>query len=150
MNVERMKGKRLGEVLTSMGIITTNQLREVLSVQKKTSLPLGKILVSLGYTDEEVILSLLGKFLNAPFIRLSEVDEIDYSLVNTLPKDMLIEELVFPVRKEENLLIVAMADPRNIELIQKLESMFGMKIKAYIASESEIKNMVERMHIGRA
>ncbi|MCK5534862.1 hypothetical protein KAI68_07065 [bacterium] len=58
---------RLGEMLRKEKIITGKQLREVLESQKKNHKRLGKILVSSGYTDKEVILGLLDQQQNSPY-----------------------------------------------------------------------------------
>ena len=42
------KRKKVGEILVSQGLITPEQLTHVLRIQKKTSKPIGQILVQEG------------------------------------------------------------------------------------------------------
>jgi hypothetical protein len=60
---------RLGEMLRKEKIITKKQLEAVLEEQKhkKHRKRLGKMLVSSGYTDKEVIISLLDQQQNSPY-----------------------------------------------------------------------------------
>jgi len=148
--MDEIRGKRLGEVLASIGIISKEELKAVLSVQRLTNQPLGEILIDLEYADEDVILTLIGKHCGAPFIRLSEVDGIDYTLLKRIPDELLTEEFVFPFREEDDSLAVAMANPDDIEMKQKLEEMFGMSIKPYITSKSEIQGTIKNFQAKRS
>ncbi len=60
---------RLGEMLRKERVITKKQLESVLEEQKKKKhhKPLGKMLVSSGYTDKEIVLSLLDQQQNSPY-----------------------------------------------------------------------------------
>src|SRR5579862_4779302 len=54
---EPRKLVRIGELLTTAGILTQEQLREGLRRAAETDLPLGKILVWSGYVTDEILRS---------------------------------------------------------------------------------------------
>ena len=54
--------KRIGELLSKEGYITSTQLDEALKYQDKNDGRLGSILVKLGYIDEETIVNVLNRF----------------------------------------------------------------------------------------
>lgn len=47
-----MKHKRLGDVLTSVGLISDEQLGEALALQKQSKDRLGKVLIDNGFITE--------------------------------------------------------------------------------------------------
>src|ERR1700755_3645469 len=48
---ERMPQRRLGELMTELGLISEEQLATVLEVQQRSKRPLGQIIVELGFAS---------------------------------------------------------------------------------------------------
>jgi len=67
MEIFKKQDKSLGELLIHAGFIVPEQLEEALAEQKKTTEPLGKILVRLNYIKEEDIISVLKGLLVVVF-----------------------------------------------------------------------------------
>ena len=67
------KPKRLGEILIDEGVITTDQLHIALTEQKKVDLPIGKLLVNLGFATEAIMRSALGEALEQDSVDLTNV-----------------------------------------------------------------------------
>ena len=61
---------KLGEILVKEGIITRNQLDEVIKVQAKEGGRLGEILLKMGIATEEDIVVALGKQLNLTYVSM--------------------------------------------------------------------------------
>src|SRR5204863_9816454 len=55
--------------------------------------------------------------------------------------------LVMPIRREGSVLLVAMSDPNDVRLADELTFKTGLRIKALLASESQIREGIER-HFG--
>ena len=58
---EQRKKLRLGELLVQQGLITPDQLRIALTEQKHNNMPLGRLLVRLGFVTEAVIRDILAR-----------------------------------------------------------------------------------------
>ena len=67
------KPKRLGEILIEQGVITKDQLNIGLTEQKKVDLPLGKLLVNLGFATEAIMRAALGEALEQESVDLKNV-----------------------------------------------------------------------------
>ena len=52
--------KSIGSILIDRGLITQKSLKEGLEHQRITGLPLGQILINLGYIEEDDLLRALG------------------------------------------------------------------------------------------
>ncbi|MFH1562717.1 MAG: ATPase, T2SS/T4P/T4SS family [Nitrospirota bacterium] len=143
------RGKlRLGEMLVERGVINYNQLNEALGVQKKRGERLACILVELGILSDDGIADFLSKELSIPRAKASELNNIDMPMKSIIPENIIRRELVLPISKHDNTLVVAMVDPLNVIAIDELSSRSGSFIKTVIATESEIKNAIEK-HYGK-
>jgi len=143
------KGKlRLGEMLVERGIINYTQLNEALAIQKKKGERLACILVELGIMTESGIADFFSQELGIPRVTRRELEEIDVRVKDIIPESIIRRELTLPIRKENNSLIVAMADPLNVIAIDELASRTGYFIKTVVATELEIKNAIEK-HYGK-
>lgn len=135
--------KRLGEILTEAEIINSLQLEKALEVQRTRNKKLGQILVGLGYTDEEIVLSLLGKKLNSAYVKLSEYGKIESEIIRSVPESIARQNILIPIERDSRTLVVAMADPQNTFVKDILHLMTGFDIKAHISSEREIKSAID-------
>lgn len=134
--------KKLGEMLLEASLIDEGQLTTALTKQQRSSKKLGEILVNLGYTNEELVLNLLGKQLNSPYIRIDETERIDNAIIHRIPENLAERNLVLPVKMEDDTLWVAMSDPANQFLKNVLALLTGYHIKSYIASPKELKQAI--------
>jgi type II secretory ATPase GspE/PulE/Tfp pilus assembly ATPase PilB-like protein len=138
--------KKLGEMLLDASLIDEGQLKTALARQQRSSKKLGEILVNLGYTNEELVLNLLGKQLDSPYIRIDETERIDNAILHRIPENLAERNLVLPVKVEDDTLWVAMSDPANQFLKKVLALLTGYHIKSYIASPKELKQAIARYY----
>lgn len=149
LNIPVRKGKlRLGEMLVERGIINYNQLNEAIAIQKKRGERLACILVELGIIDEEGIAEFYSRELGIKKVEKKELEKMDAGVKNIIPENIIRRELILPIGRENNTLIVAMADPLNVIAIDEITSRTGFSIKTVVATESELKNAIEK-HYGK-
>lgn len=79
------KRKKIGEILVSQNLITPEQLKEVLRIQKESSKPLGRILVEKEFLTEEELNQILGEQLGIPHVWLRK-GLVDPQVVHVLLK----------------------------------------------------------------
>jgi type IV pilus assembly protein PilB len=104
--------KNLGEILVSKGVITEDQLRQALEVQKTAPGDLGKIIIDLGYTSEEYVTAARAKELDLRWFDFKK-HKIDPDAVRLVPDHILKRYGVLPVMRAENRLFIAIADPKT-------------------------------------
>ena len=89
---------RLGELLTKASLITQDQLKDALKMQKETGGKLGETLIKLGFVSEEDITECLSQQFGVPSINLAhfEIDAgvIKLALVRSSPRRTLIAYFV--------------------------------------------------------
>jgi len=148
------KTTKLGEMLLDAELIDRFQLESGLSFQRNVGGRIGSALVKLGYIAEETILQFLDEQDRFERVELKGMD-IPLDVLSVLPAARLIEKMVIPVRWEAlgrtRSLVVAMTDPTNQTLVDELEFIAGVGIKAVVAAEAEIEAALIRFFpAGRA
>ncbi|HSE14991.1 MAG TPA: hypothetical protein VLB08_05305, partial [Candidatus Deferrimicrobium sp.] len=107
---------KIGEMLLKGNLITADQLRGALETQEKTHERIGTILVKAGFIKEEELLAFLGRQFNLPVVDLSKY-EINSEVVRLLPEEMVQKHLALPINRVGSKMIVAVADPSNMAII---------------------------------
>jgi len=136
---------RLGELLVREKLISLSQLRHAQDEQQKSGQNLGYTLAKLGYVSDDEITSFLSQQYRVPTVNLEEY-EIDVEILKLVPKEPCERHRVVPVSRTGNALIVAMADPTNLNAIDDLKFLTGYNIEPVIASETAIQNAIERYY----
>jgi type IV pilus assembly protein PilB len=138
----RQYGSRLGEILIDKGLISFDQLQQSLDEQKNSVKTLGEILIEKGYLTEADLMEGLVKQYQLPYVKLSTY-EIKPEVVSKIPLDALKKYCVFPIDIENNMLVVATANPEDFIAESDLKFLSGMYIKFVLASRSELLSYIE-------
>ncbi len=138
--------KRLGDYLVDLGFITEEQLNAALKEQKEKGGKLGSILIQLGYLSEDILLAILGKQSGVSYVSLQEYGEIPEEAIKTVPETIAKNQMLIPIKKEGNLLTIAIADPLNVFATDDLKLLTGCDIRMVVASDNDIKNALEKYY----
>ncbi|HEX3036692.1 MAG TPA: EAL domain-containing protein [Thermodesulfobacteriota bacterium] len=150
---EKWVRKRLGELLVEAGFIDREQLRRALNEKKSSNEKLGQILMSLGYITEDILIDSLSKQCGTPGMNLykTEIDERAFYMV---PRDVAEKYKVIPVgfkvEGRVKRLIVAMANPSNLEAIDVLTFITGHTIEPVFSREEQFKWIIQYYHSTKA
>ena len=128
---------RLGEVLCREGYITSVQLREALTYQKKHKGRLGSILLRLGYIDEETVVSVLSRLYNYPAVIISDISP-DSRALKVLPYDIAKKYMAFPLEIKGETLVVSMAEPTDTAAVAALQTEIRKDLKICVSTEKGI------------
>lgn len=125
------KSDLLGEVLIKSGLISREQLQKALSRRAQVDLPLGSILIEMGFLRTDDLLAFLSKKFGVPSINLFKTD-IDQRVIDLVPMEKIKRYKILPVSVEGNTLTLAMISPQDFMIISDLEFTIGKKIKPVI------------------
>jgi len=138
--------KRLGDYLVELGFITEEQLEVALREQKDKGGKLGSILIQLGILSEDILLAILGKQSGVSYVSLAEYGEIPDEAIQAVPETIAKNQMLMPIKKEGNLLTIAIADPLNVFATDDLKLLTGCDIRMVVASDNEIKAALEKYY----
>ena len=140
--------KRLGQILTDLGLIDEEQLQEMLAEQEaRGGELLGRVGVSLGFFSEEQLGEALAEQWNTVFVTLYD-KQITHSLVDIISKTMAEMYRVVPLELEDNQLTIATADPQKIQIADELRVFLGYEIHVVVATDAEIDKAIETFYSG--
>ncbi len=143
------KPKRLGEILIDEGVITRDQLHIGLTEQKKVDLPLGKLLVNLGFATEAIMRSALGEALEQDSVDLSNVVP-DPEAIRLISSDTARKHKVIPLNynAQTGSLTIAMSDTFNLFTLDRIRIQIGqhIEIKPVLAGETEISSAIDQFY----
>ncbi|NLP45989.1 MAG: Flp pilus assembly complex ATPase component TadA, partial [Epulopiscium sp.] len=140
-----MKTKRLGDLLVETGYITEAQLQYVLQIQKNTGEKLGEILIQENMITERQMIEALEFQMGIPHMDLNKIF-IDPKIPHIISENLARKYGVIPVKKEQNILTVAMIDPLNIFAIDDMELSTGFQVKPIIATKSDVLNAIQQYY----
>lgn len=147
-NATRAKQKRIGQALVNQGLINEEMLKETLGkLNSEAGTTLQQSLVEQQFVREEDVLDALATELGMDRISLADQD-ITPDLVEVVPKKVAKEYRVFPVEADETEVVIAIADPLNIQVIDDLQRIVGRPVRTVIAPEEEIDRFYNRFYEG--
>jgi general secretion pathway protein E/type IV pilus assembly protein PilB len=142
----------IGEQLVAAGLIGGDQLRIALHEQRQRKLPLGRLLVELGFVQESALRDVLAARVGRPCVDLAATLPAADALA-LLPQDVARRHRLLPLHfdNSERLLVVALADANDIVALDRLRGHLApdIRIDLRLAGESELTRAVER-HYGQA
>ena len=136
--------KRLGDLLVETELITEDQLQTTLN-EKSSNQKLGDALLQRGYITEQQLIEVLEFQLGIPHVSLYRYP-LDVSLFNLVPKEVAKRNILIPIKKEENRLFIAMADPLDFYSIDDLRLSTGFQIEAVIATKDDIIRTINKYY----
>ena len=140
------KGRKIGRVLTKMGIISREQVHEALAIQKTRKVRLGQLFVELGYCTERDVSAALAGQAGMAYIDLTEYDVPD-EVRESIPAENVQAYQVVPIEYEPSRkkLTIAMKSPDNFRAVDDLRLLMGFNVEAVVADEKAIDSII-KMH----
>ena len=139
---------KLGQLLIASSIISEEQLKQTLNIQRKEGGRLGTNLVKLGFISEDKLVTFLSKQFGVPAVNLPEY-RVDSAVLRLVPADMAKKYLIMPVARVGATLTIAMADPSNVFAIDDVKFMTGYNVEVVVASESAIAGAIASYYFGK-
>lgn len=135
----------LGAMLLQRNLITADQLTIAIDQQKLTGRRLGNILVSMGFTTPDAVLGVLSVQLGVPAVRLNG-HTVHRDAVGALPEKVARKHLAFPLLKVGTTLRVAIANPKDLAALDDIRFASGCRVETVVALEDEIREAFDRYY----
>jgi hypothetical protein len=138
----------LGDVLIETNVITSAQLETALAVRRKTDTPLGETLIQLGFITERQLKHALSIQLRIAFVDLDDLP-IDPELTTLISESYARHHQVMPIARSDDRIVLAMADPTDVELVTELQSCTGYGIDVVTATADALGRALSRAYGAR-
>ena len=137
-----MKNIPVGQYMVNEGIITEEQLQNVLDAKKNENVPgkfFGDYIVELGYVTDVQFGHVLAKKLNVPFVDLDDpATVVDLEAVNKIPETLAKKHNIIGIKITGKRLTVATNDPVNFYIFEDIKVTTGMDVVPVLATKQAI------------
>ncbi len=136
---------RLGRMLIEAGVLDQLQLADALIEQKSSGDKLGDVLVRLGFLTPKELLRTLSQQLQIPVTTIRD-EEIDPAVVGRLAKPDVVDLQCVPLRETQYGVLVVLADPLDMNALNRLESLYRKPVDFLVAAKSDINAAIDRLY----
>jgi hypothetical protein len=137
----------LGTLIFRAGLLPAETIENALEEGVKTGRRLGEILIERGLLQEEDLTRLLAGQKGLPFVNL-RTEPIDPEATRLLSEDQARLFSALPIRFEEGLPLVAVADPTNDVLNRNIREALGQDVRFVVAGRTELNEVIGEAYSG--
>ncbi|MEN0110144.1 MAG: hypothetical protein AAF805_05435, partial [Planctomycetota bacterium] len=134
---------RLGQRLVGENLVSPEDLGRALELQAKRGMKLGETLLEMGVATEEDLLPHIAAQLGVPALRLRE-GLIDPQVVRTLDREFCERYGVLALFNVRGVLTVALDDPSDLDRLDQVERVTGLRTRPIFAFAASIERMIRR------
>ena len=136
--------RRLGEILVAQGIISADQLDEVLRLQRtQRGTRLGRLLTDLGYVTDLLLADAVADQMRLPTIDVATL-QIPPDVLAKVPREMALRTRCLPCYIEGRDLVVATSDPTDLQSLDQIGFKTGLRVKPAVAPEGDLSTALDR------
>ncbi len=136
---------RIGELLLENKVIDGNQLQATFSQMREKGQSFLNSLVESGAINDEELHGFLSEHFKVPAVKLADL-ELDQDVVSILPEELAKKYRAIPINHAGKTLVVAMADPSNIEAIDEIKFLTEYNVETVVATERDIMEALGQYH----
>jgi len=141
-SVGRATRKSLGEMLIEENLITAEQLKNALELQRRQGGKLSQILIDQRLVKAEDLAAVFSVQLNVPLIDLKR-HLVQPNALQFVPEDMARKHTLIPLDVVGDSLIVVMADPEDIPTIEDIKAQSRMRVEIALGIPSDIEQAID-------
>ncbi len=139
-------GKNIGDILLANGKITQAQYNAAFAESEKIDKPFGDCLVDINACDAEDVAAAMGELIHVPYVSL-RATTLPQEIVNLINGQVLRRHNVVPIEytdETKSSLILAMANPLDMEALDDIEIITGCIVETRIATLTDINKLLDK------
>ena len=139
--------KKIGEILVAMGAITPAEVQLILEQMTLTGQRFGETGISEGMVTDHVLAQALAEQFHLPYVDLDETLP-EAGLADEIPSNLPLKYQFLPLRRDNDVLVVAVSDPTDVSALDELELQLDTRLQVEVAPWSKIQKVLERGDVG--
>ncbi|MDH4284273.1 MAG: ATPase, T2SS/T4P/T4SS family, partial [Gallionellaceae bacterium] len=136
---------QLAIMLNKKNLLSSQQVQELYRQQQQKKEPIIKLLLEREWVPEKTIHDILRKELVVEEVSLPEF-QVDVAVASLVPRSFCERQLVVPLRLEGKRLLLALADPLDMGLLEDLRFVSGLEIQPVMAEVGAIKAKLAELY----
>ena len=135
--------RKIGEILVKMGALAPAEVRLVLEQQGQLGQRFGETAIAHGLLSDELVAQALAQQFGLDYVDLDTVLP-DAELDASLPPELSLRYHFIPLKKTDDGLIIAIADPTTVAELDDLEMQLDTQLVCQVAARSKIQALFEK------
>lgn len=139
--------KQVGDILIKAGLLTEEAYEEAID-NAPTGTSEVKALVT-AFAGRKDILNKIAEACNTRLIALLELGKVPSDVIDSIPRQLVTDYKIFPISFKDNdvnTIILATADPTDLDMFEGLELRTNKNIKPVLGSPIEIEKMISKYY----
>ena len=141
--------KNIGQILIENEILSVKTVDRVLAVSKKHNKRFGWTLEKLGLATGEEITAALAQQYNLKIV--SNLIKYSYSqeVLQLVTCEFAIQNLIFPLKRDNDNLLLAVADPTNTKIVENMAVNCGVRVTVCVATRNDIYEAICKFYLNK-
>lgn len=137
--------KTVSEILVERKLLTAEKLKEADDNARKNGKSLQQAVLDMNLMGKAQLLKALSEDWQVKAVDLTQMD-VDSETAKIIPEAVARRHQAIPFAKEENVLFVAMADPRDFFVSEDIQLRTGLEIQPYLALPQDILSALDNAY----
>jgi type IV pilus assembly protein PilB len=139
------RSKTVREILIAKGLLTDEQLKAPEETAKKENKTLQQVLSELKLVDDLRMLKVLADEWGFKAVDLGKM-EVPKETVELLPEAIATKQRCVPFALQNNVMFLAMADPRDFLVVEDIGLRTGREVKVFLALPQGISKVLDSVY----
>lgn len=136
------------QFMLSKGLIKPEQLDEAKRVSTQTGQQVDRVVIQLGFAGEREVTMAKAQEQGLGFVDLDR-NKPDANALNVVPERIAKNHTVLPVKKDNNILYLAMSDANNIPALDDVKMASGLRVVPVLAVKGAIEDAIREHYTGK-
>ena len=142
----KKKGKYLGEMLVKKGLISEDQLQEMIQEQLSNKKFIGEMFVEKGIIDEDDLYATIAEQFNIEYVSLKN-EKIDWEVASGFSSSMITDHKCLPLQADKENVTLAITNPLDVWVLDTAEKEAApRKVKVVLVNKSDMDAAIKEYH----
>lgn len=139
---------RFTDILVRRGKLASEQLQEAVHLSRSRGLKMVEALVQSGHVSEDDVMRAVAEEHRMEYVDLDGL-EIPSSVIEMVTESVARENVLIPLSRENGRLKIVVADPDDLNLVEKLRFIVNQEVERVVGSREAIIQAINR-HYGHS
>jgi type IV pilus assembly protein PilB len=144
----KQKERPFEQLLVELGLVTHEQLSKAIDFSQEQNISIKDAVVALDYASDSQMLAALSDRFGLRTMDVSSFGEIPAQVINLVSSTVAENYKIMPLAEENGELLVAMADPFNVNALEDLKFLLDRPVRGIIADPETVRLMYEKYYAG--
>src|SRR5262245_6273395 len=137
--------KSITDILVAKKLVTEQQIRPAIDEAERMDKPLQQVIVDKKVLEKNAVLKALSEEWRIKAVNLSDM-EVDMDVVKVIPEATARRHNAVPFAKEDNVLFVAMSDPRDFFAVEDIQLRTGFEVQPYLGMPGDVGMLLQQAY----